>query len=152
MMTSSPGSISAMNTDAIASVAPQQTVISLLGSTAIWYHCWYLCAIALRSVAVPHVTAYWLMSALMAVHAASFMGSGIGKSGNPCARFTASWSCAMRVISRITDSVNVAVRLAACMRKKLWLAGNLRQSAANEVGGGETLAIFLQRHSHGALG
>src|SRR3954468_13770813 len=68
---------------------------------------------ALRRVAVPQVTAYWLMSAFIAAHAASFMGSGIGKSGKPCARFTASCWLAMRVISRMTDSVNDEVRRAA---------------------------------------
>ena len=47
-----------MNTDAIASVAPQVTVTSVLGSTSIWYHRRYFSAIALRSVAVPQVTAY----------------------------------------------------------------------------------------------
>src|SRR5919202_5114594 len=72
----------------------------------------YFSAIASRSAALPHVTAYWLMSAVIAVHAASFIGSGIGKSGKPWARFTASCSCAMRVISRMTDSVNVAQRCA----------------------------------------
>jgi hypothetical protein len=53
------------------------------------------------------------MSPLMAVHAACFIASGIGKSGKPCARFTALCIEAMRVISRITDSVKVPVRLAA---------------------------------------
>jgi len=47
-------------------------------------------SIAIRSAALPHVTAYWLMSPLIAAHAASFIGSGIGKSGNPCARLIAS--------------------------------------------------------------
>src|SRR2546423_14707888 len=41
------------------------------------------------------------------------MGSGIGKSGKPCARLIASYWFAIRVISRMTDSVNVDVRLAA---------------------------------------
>jgi hypothetical protein len=36
------------------------------------------------------------------------ISSGAGKSGNPCERLTASWRCASRVISRITDSVNWA--------------------------------------------
>src|SRR4051812_16353121 len=103
------------------------------------------------------------MSALIAVHAASFIGSGIGKSGKPCARFTASCRLAMRVISRITDSVNVAVLLAACFyvrrvvlrvarHDKATSARDLRQSAANEVGRGQALAILVDRQSYRALG
>ena len=72
----------------------------------------------MRSAELPQVMAYWLMLPWIAAHAASFIGSGIGKSGKPCARLTASCWFAMRVISRMTDSVNVWVRRAASMR---WL-------------------------------
>ena len=72
-----------MNTDAIASVAPHVTVTSRSGSTSMLYQRRYFSAIAWRSTGVPHVTAYWLMSPWMAVHAASFIGSGIGKVGKP---------------------------------------------------------------------
>src|SRR5450759_2058842 len=48
----------------------------------------------------------------IAAHAASFIGVGIGKSGNPCARLIAPYWFEMRVISRITDSVNVLARFA----------------------------------------
>src|SRR4029077_17044177 len=41
----------------------------------------------------------------MAARAASLTSGGAGKSGNPCARLTASYCNARRVISRITDSV-----------------------------------------------
>src|SRR5690348_3906775 len=41
----------------------------------------------------------------MAARAASFTSAGAGKSGNPCARLTALYCSARRVISRITDSV-----------------------------------------------
>src|ERR1700732_2766827 len=41
----------------------------------------------------------------MAARAASLTSGGAGKSGNPCARLTASYCNAKRVISRITDSV-----------------------------------------------
>src|SRR6476661_2745800 len=113
------------------------------------------------------------MSALMAVHAASFIGSGMGKSGKPCARFTASCRFAMRVISRITDSVNVEVLFAACMPEPLsersepnraggrhrrtarvnpTSAGHLRQSAADKIRRGEPLAILLQCGPDGPLG
>src|SRR3954468_204675 len=62
----------------------------------------------------------------IAAHAASFIGSGIGKSGNPCARLTASCWLAMRVISRMTDSVNVEVRRAASIRA--WLPKKKRET------------------------
>src|SRR5215468_802409 len=45
------------------------------------------------------------MSAATASPAAFLISSGAGKSGNPCARFTAPYVMACRVISRITDSV-----------------------------------------------
>src|SRR5260370_12199157 len=41
----------------------------------------------------------------MAARADSLTSSGAGKSGNPCARLTASYCKAKRVISRMTDSV-----------------------------------------------
>src|ERR1700733_14394601 len=41
----------------------------------------------------------------MATRAACLISAGAAKSGNPCARFTAPYSIACRVISRITDSV-----------------------------------------------
>src|ERR1700735_3885334 len=41
----------------------------------------------------------------MATPAACLISAGAAKSGNPCARFTAPYSIACRVISRITDSV-----------------------------------------------
>src|SRR2546427_6687410 len=41
----------------------------------------------------------------MAARAASLTSSGAGKSGNPCARLTASYCKAKRVISQMTDSV-----------------------------------------------
>src|SRR5580692_3240709 len=41
----------------------------------------------------------------MATRAACLISGGAAKSGNPCARFTAPYIIACRVISRITDSV-----------------------------------------------
>src|ERR1043166_719609 len=66
----------------------------------------------------------------MAAHAASFIGSGIGKSGKPCARFTASCMLAIRVISRITDSVKVDVRLAASISAHLHELWSVRHESA----------------------
>jgi hypothetical protein len=54
--------------------------------------------------------AYWFTSPWIAAHAASFIGSGIGKSGKPWARLIAPCWLATRVISRMTDSVKVLVR------------------------------------------
>src|SRR3954469_4000433 len=105
-----------MNTDAIASVAPQQTVISFSGSTSMSYHVRYLSAIASRSAGLPQVIAYWLTSPWIAAHAASFIGSGIGKSGKPWARLIAPYWLAIRVISRITDSVKLLARFAVAAR------------------------------------
>src|SRR4029077_734652 len=63
-------------------------------------------ATALRKFFAPHVIAYWFTSPSMAARAASLILAGAAKSGNPCARFTAPYNIACRVISRITDSVN----------------------------------------------
>src|SRR5579885_3908366 len=65
---------------------------------------------ALRSDREPQVIAYWLMSRAIASAAASLSTAGAGKSGNPCARLMAPCCMASRVISRITDSVNLSMR------------------------------------------
>src|SRR6478609_9127632 len=104
----------------------------------------------------------------IAAHAASFIGSGIGKSGNPCARFTASCWFAMRVISRMTDSVKVCVRRAASMRYRLRLCSeaviedderlgvstppDLRQRRPDQLGRRHSLRAAIDRGAHGLLG
>ena len=50
---------------------------------------------------MPQVIAYWLMSPWIAAHAASFIGSGIGKSGKPCARLIA--PCWLRDARHLAD-------------------------------------------------
>src|SRR5262249_8227757 len=115
----------------------------------------YFSAIACRRTGAPHVTAYWLMSPLIAVHAAAFIASGIAKSGNPCARFTALCMAAIRVISRITDSVNVEVRRAAstCLLPLgLRLASNFAERSANEIGRLARLSTIVQRRLDRTLG
>src|SRR3954467_12033078 len=92
--------------DIIASVAPQQTGTCRSATTSTPYRRMNDCAIASRSGRAPHVTAYWLTSALMAAHAASLTAAGAAKSGNPCDRFTPPCFSLSRVISRMTDSVN----------------------------------------------
>ena len=64
-----------------------------------------LAAMAARKAGAPHVMAYWLTSPSMAAMAAAFSSAGQAKSGKPWARFTAPWRSAIRVMSRITDSV-----------------------------------------------
>src|SRR5580700_2079233 len=92
----------------IASVEPQQTVISRSGSIATSLVRENLSAIALRRDFAPQVIAYWLMSAAIASCAARLISAGAGKSGKPCERLTALCCRARRVISRMTDSVNWA--------------------------------------------
>jgi hypothetical protein len=87
-------------------------VISRSGSTWRSYQRRYFSASASRSGGEPQVIAYWFTSPWIAAQAASFIGSGIGKSGKPCARLIAPCCWATRVISRMTDSVKVAVRRA----------------------------------------
>src|SRR6478672_5935936 len=58
--------------------------------------------------------AYWFTSARMAATAASLISAGAGKSGKPWARLTAPCATASRVISRITDSVNVSALAEVC--------------------------------------
>ena len=61
----------------------------------------YFSAIASRSAGAPQVIAYWLMSPWIAAQAASFIGSGIGKSGKPCARLIA--PCWLRDARHLAD-------------------------------------------------
>src|SRR5919199_2765921 len=160
MTTSSPGFTSARKVAAIASVAPHVTVMSRSGSTSIPYQRRYFSAIASRSGGDPQVIAYWLMSPWIAAHAASFIGAGIGKSGNPCARLIASCWLAIRVISRMTLSVNVAVRWAiiadtlldACVgRRDLPLRPHLRQCEPDEFRRRHAARPRVERHAHGFL-
>src|SRR5580658_1995106 len=98
----------AIKADIIASVEPQQTVISRSGSTSTPCVRANFSAIALRKDFAPQVMAYWLMSAAIASCAALLINAGAGKSGKPCERLTSLCCRAKRVISRITDSVNCA--------------------------------------------
>src|SRR5437773_7397444 len=95
----------------IASVAPQETVTSLSGSTSRPHVMDCLRATALRSCGAPHVVAYWLKPSRRAVAAASTMRGSVAKSGKPCAKLIARSgpfsSRLRRVISRMTDSVKL---------------------------------------------
>src|SRR6266849_1518884 len=104
MMTSSPGFVLARSDAIMASVEPQQTVISVSGSMATACQSCIWRAMAARRWRLPQVIAYWLMSLPTACWAARFISSGAGKSGKPWARFTAWYFTASRDISRITDS------------------------------------------------
>src|ERR1022692_110203 len=121
----------------MASVDPQHTVISFSGSTVIPCHIPICRAIALRRFFAPQVIAYWFTSAATACCAACLISAGAGKSGNPCARFTAPCSIACRVISRMTDSVKCPT---LSLRKCLPGA----EKRAPETAGASFLAVFAR--------
>src|SRR5580692_11636312 len=116
----------------MASVDPQQAVISFSGSTVIFCHTAICRAIALRRFFAPQVMAYWFRSAATACWAACLISAGAGKSGKPCARFTALCSMAWRVISRMTDSVK-------------WLTLSLRKCLPGFGTPGAPFLAFLAR-------
>src|SRR5213079_1865999 len=146
-ITSSPGSTMASSADAMASVAPHVTLISVSGLTVMPYQPPYFRASASRSRFAAQVMAYWFTSSAVARAAACFSTSGAAKFGNPCARLMASCSLASRVIPRITDSVKPCVRRAVCMR------GNLqRERPRRECRGlcGLELSEIAERNEVGA--
>src|SRR5438067_5764883 len=102
--------------DIMASVEPQQIVISRSGSYRSDCVRSNLSTTASRNGLAPQVIAYWLMSSEIAWRAASFISAGAAKSGKPCERLTALCFIARRVISRITDSVNCSA-LAEIIRR-----------------------------------
>src|SRR5712691_9421883 len=104
--------------DIIASVEPQQMVISRSGSTRTPCVRSNFSTIASRSGFAPQVMAYWLMSSEIACRAASLISAGAAKSGKPCERLTALCFIARRVISRMTDSVNCSA-FADSMRRAI---------------------------------
>src|ERR1700732_3354497 len=104
--------------DIIASVEPQQMVISRSGSYLTPWVRSNFSTTASRNGFAPQVMAYWLMSSEMALRAASLISSGAAKSGNPWDRLTAPCFKARRVISRITDSVNCSA-FAESMRREI---------------------------------
>src|SRR2546426_1148849 len=96
----------------IASVEPQVTTRFVSGSASIPLNVFARRAIASRNSRAPQVIEYWLYPPSSARFAAAVSCEGGSKSGNPWAKFTASWSAAIRVISRITDSGNFCTRSA----------------------------------------
>src|ERR1700691_231273 len=118
----------AIMVDIIASVEPQQTVISRSGSTATPCVRSKFEAIASRSFFAPQVIAYWLTSADIASCASRLIAAGAGKSGKPCERLTAPWRRARRVISRITDSVK-----RSALRESFGLAARARSGWAGFI-------------------
>src|SRR5215813_6213025 len=108
----------AIMADIMASVEPQQMVISRSGSYATDWVRSNFSTMASRRGLAPQVMAYWLMSSEMAWRAASFTSFGAEKSGKPWERFTALCLSARRVISRMTDSVNCSA-LAESMRRAM---------------------------------
>src|SRR3989449_6649448 len=96
----------------IASVEPQVTTRFVSGSASIPLNVFARRAIASRNSRAPQVIEYWLYPPSSARFAAAVSCEGGSKSGNPWAKFTASWSAAIRVISRMTDSGNFCTRSA----------------------------------------
>src|SRR5690242_14195953 len=123
----------AMRDEIIASVEPQQTVISRSGSTVTPWVRANFSTIASRRGFAPQVMAYWLSSAAMAARAASLTSAGAGKSGNPCARLTASYCKAKRVISRITDSVKYSAFSESIKRAVLAILSGVGLASAGLV-------------------
>src|SRR4029077_18458860 len=102
-------------------------------------------ATASRSGRAPQVTAYWLMSALIAAHAASLIAAGAGKSGNPCDRLTPPWRSLSRVISRMTDSVNCVaflepVSFDMLLFRRRFFRGGLLRDGGHDRGFGDRRA------------
>src|SRR6516162_4091350 len=88
MTTSSPGSQSASNVAAMASVAPTVTRTSVSGSSSIPYQARWCAATARRSSGMPALGGYWLLPRRIASAATSFSSSGPSVSGKPWPRLT----------------------------------------------------------------
>src|SRR5437667_370577 len=99
----------------IASVEPQVTTRFVSGSASIPLNVFARRAIASRNSRAPQVIEYWLYPPSSARFAAAVSCEGGSKSGNPWAKFTASWSAAIRVISRAAGLS--AVEMAAIARE-----------------------------------
>src|SRR5438309_11276028 len=69
----------------------------------------------------------------MAARAASLTSAGAGKSGNPCARLTASYCRARRVISRMTDSVKYSAFSESIWRAVLAILSGVGLASAGLV-------------------
>ena len=93
----------------IASVLPQVTTMFLFESKSrfMYFDC-FLAKASLKFWA-PQVIAYWLKSSWATSLKRFRISCGESKSGNPCDRLIASYSFAILVIRRITESVNVLV-------------------------------------------
>src|SRR5438309_1012674 len=83
--------------------------------------------------------AYWLTSASIARQAAALTSAGAGKSGIPCARFTAPYFAASIDMPRITLSVDPA---ALCERKAKGMSqgAQLRGRERSDQGGSKDVA------------
>ena len=95
----------ASSAEAIASVAPQVTVISVSGFTVMPYQSAYFCASGVaQALGAPGDGV--LVDVVADRPGGGFLQDlGAGKLGNPCARLMASCSAARRVMPRMTDSV-----------------------------------------------
>ncbi len=116
MTTRSPGLVTVMTEHIMASVEPQVTTICVSGSMSICMRGLCLAASAARKLGAPHVMAYWCGPSAAALARRFLMASGGSKSGKPWERLMAPYCMETRVMRRMTESVNCAVRwLSSCM-------------------------------------
>ena len=105
-MTLSPGLVRAKRVSTMASVEPMVTTISFSGSRVRPMKRPHLRARACRKLGAPMVMGYWWGPRRLTSARRSSISRGGSKSGNPWARLMAPQSREIRVIRRITESVN----------------------------------------------
>ena len=102
----SPGLVSAKIVSTMASVEPMVTTISVSGSSLRPMNRPHFLASACRKFGAPIVIGYWCGPSVLISASRSVSALGGSKSGNPCARLIAPQPSAIRVMRRITESVN----------------------------------------------
>ena len=112
----SPGLVRAKIVSTMASVEPMVTTISLSGSRVRPMNRPHFRARAWRKLGAPMVMGYWWGPCWLTSARRSSMAWGGAKSGKPWARLMAPASMAIRVIRRMTESVNnLFFLLISCM-------------------------------------
>ena len=114
-MTLSPGLVTVSMAHIMASVEPQVATISVLESMGRPMKRLCLRARASRKLGAPQVMAYWWGPRWATSARRSMMAWGGSKSGKPWERFTAPYWLEMRVMRRMTESVNCSVRRESSM-------------------------------------
>ena len=106
MATLSPGLVRAKSVSTMASVEPMVMTMLVSGSMSRPEKCLVLAATARRKFGAPMVMGYWCGPLTATSMSLSVMALGGSKSGKPWARLMALLAMAMRVMRRITESVN----------------------------------------------